>query len=403
MNQRKNLRERLEKGLGSHQVQILQGCLGVGKTFFLTAWAKDFIASHPEWNLHFFAIKEEDEKTAKSIYALAAKEERSGKPGLYLIDNIEKLSNFPAFINAMNSLPNVSCVATSDVDIRIRKKAERTLFADRCAFLDFAPLSYQDYLELVGSKADPKKDVSLYLASGGIPSVLLSDNPKEAALELRKKILLFVQAAFHLNDFTLLRQLFDSYCRFGGFPKNQFARELSKDELEFSYNTLLKYTRALSACFAISELPRINADNFTRLNNAPAYLPLDSCFDPSALSFDLRLIDTAEIALYNRLIADGCTVGVSIVNRQPFKDGKYRYEQIENGFLVSKGARIWFLAFSWDDGTAGKKAMKELRNSFPKIIVVLPEIPNQLTSEGFFLVSLSSFLHEGLEVIKGII
>jgi predicted AAA+ superfamily ATPase len=403
MNQRKALSERLEKGLGSHQVQILQGCLGVGKTFFLTAWGKDFARSHPEWNLRFFTIKENDEKAAESIFEAAISEEQLGKPTLYLIDNIDKIRNFSAFVNSMNSLPNVSCVATADVDIRISKKAERTLFADRCVFFNFVPLSYVDCLELIDPKAKQKKTVVSYLFTGGIPSVILSANPKKSAQDFRKRILLFVQRTFRLDDPVLLAHLFDSFCRFAGFPKNEFGRELSKDELKFSHNTLLKYTRALSACFAISELPRINADNFTRLNNAPAYLPLDSCFDPSALSYDLRLIDAAEIALYNRLIADGCILGVSIVNRQPYKDGRYRFEQIENGFLVSRDSRIWFVAFSWDDGASGKKAMKELRNSFPKIIVVLPDIPNQLTNEGFFLVSLSSFLQNGLEVIKGII
>lgn len=403
MNQRRRLCERLENDLGSHRVQILQGCLGVGKTFFLQAWGKAFVGAHPTCNLRSFVVDEPAGVDGKFIFESAKKDDQAGTPVLYLVDNIERLNNFSVFINSINSLANISCVSTSDVDIRVSKSVERTLFADRCAFLDFGPLSYEDYLGLVGLETNPKKTVSSYLSSGGIPSVLLSADPKEAVLALREKILLFVQTTFHLNDYVLLVRLFNSYCRFGGFPKNEFSRELRPDELELSYNTLLKYTRALSACFAISRLPRINADNFTPLAKAPAYLPLDSCFDPGGIPFGLRLIDEAEISLFNRLVADGYRVGVSIVNRQPFKEGKYSFEQIENGFLVSKDSHTWFVIFSWDDGTSGKKALKELRNSFPKIIVLLADIPNQLTSEGFFMVSLSSFLHDGLEVIKGII
>jgi hypothetical protein len=403
VEQRQSLSERVENGLGSHRVQIIQGCLGLGKTYFLHHWAEKFKASHPDWNIRFFALEEKNEAIERTIFEAAQRDNFSRKRVLYLIDNIERISHFSVFINSMNSLVNISCIATADLDIRVTKKTERTLFADRCVFLDFVPLSYDDYLTLIKSKGSQKNKVSDYLLAGGIPSVLLAADPKRATEDLRNKILLFVQSQFHLDDLSFLARLFDSFCRFGGFPKNQYARELSKDELKFSYNTLLKYTRALSACFAISELPRVNADNFTHLSTAPTHLPLDSCFHPSALSFDLRLIDAVEIALYNRLIVDGCTLSVSVVNRQKSIDGKRQFKQIENGFLVSKNSRVWFVIFSWDDGASGKEAMKELRNGFPKIIVVLPDVPSQMTSEGFYLVSLSTFLRNGLDVIKTMI
>jgi hypothetical protein len=399
VNQRASLKEILTKGLESHQVQIVQGCVGLGKTFFVNEWARSFVQDNPLWALNLLSIGTEPIK-AQDIYDQAIRADSSGKRTLLIVDNIDRVDHFSALINSLNSLPNISCVGTSDVNIRVTESQERTHFADRCIFLNFAPLSYNDYLSLLNRNDSQAKMVGDYLRDGGIPSVLLSDNRAAAILEVRRRILHFVSERFHLSDYALLAELFDSYCRFGGFPKNEFVIERPRSKNDHSYNTILKYTSALSACFAISELTRVNADYFIALHNSPTYMPLDSCFNPVGLPPQLHILNSATVAIYNRLIADGCAVSVSVVNRQPRENGDRVYRQIETGFLVSKNSRTWFVTFAFDDGTRGRKAMEVLRNGFPKIIVVLPEVPMQMTSEGFLLVSLSTFLKDGLSIVK---
>lgn len=397
------MRERLTAGLNAHHVQIIQGCIGIGKTFFVKAWSSELVNKDSSWSRHLYEVDGEGNETSRRIFEDAQKEDALGRKTLIVVDNIDRIDDFSTFVNSMNSLKNISCVGTSDVNIRVTKKAERTHFADRCIFLNFSPLSYLDCLSLLNVENDQSQKISNYLFAGGIPTILLSKNPRNAVADMRKKILFFVQKTFRLSNGALLANLFDSYCRFARFPANQLASEQDEEKNNHSHNTVQKYTKALSTCFAISELSRVNADYFTALRYAPVYLPLDSCFQPSDLSFNRRLENAIHIAIYNRLISDGCIVSVSVVNRQKPKNGKWVYEQIENGFLASKPGRIWFVVFAWDDGASGIEVMKELRNGFPKIIVVLPETACQTTSEGFYLIGLSLFLKEGTEAIKKVI
>jgi predicted AAA+ superfamily ATPase len=393
MNQREQVQKRLENGLETGKVQIVQGCIGLGKTFFVNAWAQSFAQNHPSWVLRQISVDEEHTKS-ETIFRLLPDKKSPLQRTLLIVDNIDRIDDFSTFVNSINSLSNISCVATSDVNIAMTKSLERTRFADRCTLLSFAPLSYLDYLDLLNGNGPRANSAMDYLRDGGIPSVLLSHDPETAIGEMRNSILSFVEKRFRLNNHVLLANLFDSYCRFGGF---------TKDKNVHSHNTIAKYTKALVSCFAISELVRVNADYFVALRHSPTYLPLDSCFQTACLSAKRPLLTSAKIAIYNRLISDGCVVSASEVNRQPYENGDRVYCRVETGFLVSKSGRTWFVTFSLDDGTLGRDALKELRYGFPKIIVVLPEVPEQVTKEGFYLVGLAAFLRDGLEIVKRMI
>ena len=315
----------------------------------------------------------------------------------------EKPIKIYSVLNGLLRLPNVDIYVTGS-NSKFLSKDVLTEFRGRGDEVHVLPFSFSEYLQ--GYDGDVYHAWADYIVYGGLPLVLgmktdeqkssyltnlfaetylkdiISRNKIEKTQELEDLINILASSTGSLTNPTRVLQTFESVLH-----------------SKISINTLINYFDYLKDAFIISEVNRYDVKGRKYIGSPNKYYFEDVGLRNARLNFrQIEETHLMENVIYNELRYRGFNVDVGIVEkRERGADGKQKRVQYEIDFVATQGSKKYYIqsAFSLLSQEKSEQEKKSLRNvddSFKKIIIVKDVIKPNRDDDGIVTIGLFDFL-----------
>lgn len=330
-------------------------------------------------------------------------------PYYLLLDEIQNLDDFVRTLNAFLRHDNYDIYVTGS-NSRFLSSEVDTEFGGRGDRIHLLPLTFLEFLS--GTNYDPTTGFKIYERYGGIPLVELQRNDTEKAK----------QASSILNE-TYIKDVKDRHPNVNVNNLNDTLNVIasmistlinpSKIEKTFKgvYNIDLtndaigNYISWFEEAYLLNKVLRYDVKGRHYIGTPYKIYFEDVGIRNAALNFrDVDETDLIENIVYNELRYRGFNVDVGLVptkkkTDRKDKNGKWIYENrdTECDFVANKGDKTYYVqvALSIDNEKKKDQEYESLRNipdSFKKVVVVKNEGLHYRTKEGFLRISLLDFL-----------
>lgn len=343
----------------------------------------------------------------KFILYVADKAKGSGTHYL-LLDEIQILNRFANVLNSFLT-PNYDVYVTGS-NSRFLSKEVDTEFGGRGDRVHLLPLAFAEFLS--GVDMDKRDALDEYIRYGGIPLVE-SGYDDESKQNMARSILreTYIKDILDRHPQSNPQHLWETLHVISSMistPINPTKIERtfkSEYHLEIANDTIANHIKWLEESYLLSIAERYDVKG-RRYIGSPYKIYFEDVGIRNAVS-DFREVDETDIIeniVYNELRYRGFLVDVGIVylnepTGKADKAGKAIYKETgtEVDFIARKGGKTYYVqvASRIDDEKKKAQVYRPLRNipdSFKKIIVVKEEGRHYYTTEGFLRIGLLDFL-----------
>ena len=326
-----------------------------------------------------------------------------------LLDEIQNLDDFVRVLNGFLNHNNFDVYVTGS-NSRFLSSEVDTEFGGRGDRIHLLPLTFNEYLTGVDTyKRDALDD---YIRYGGIPLVQLQDNDSDKAK----------QAISILNE-TYIKDVKDRHPNINVNSLNDTLKVIasmisspinpSKIEktfksvynIDFTNDTIGTYISWFEEAYLLNKAIRYDVKGRRYIGTPYKIYFEDVGIRNAALNFrNIDETDIIENIVYNELRYRGFNVDVGIVTvkkktDRKDKNGKWIYIDVDTecDFVANKGNKTYYVQVALAINTPEKKeqeyeSIRNIPDSFKKVIVVKDEGLHYYTNEGFLRISLLDFL-----------
>lgn len=265
------------------------------------------------------------------------------------------------------------------------------------------PLSFKEFYEYRNIDFNEAyKEYSLY---GGMPLVLKYNTNEEKSNYLKNlfidvylKDIIKRNRLLNVNEFNNVIDIIAS--SIGTYTNSVKLEKTFKSEMNINYSHTLieKHIEYLVDSFLISVATRYDIKGKKYLKANYKYYFFDLGLRNAKLSFrQFKPIHIMENIIYNELIIRGYNVDVGIVEKNEKNEGKYVRKQLEVDFVVNKNDERIYIQSVYSLSSLEKikqeiKSLKNIKDSFRKVIIVNDNIKSYRNSDGIQILSLKEFL-----------
>lgn len=418
----------------NHSIKVITGVRRSGKSYLLNTIFKNYLLEHgvKEKHIILFAFDsvedtmlldrylpneptrikiKRDEKIneKKFINYIKDKTKKMNTKYYLILDEIQNLNHFVQVLNSLKNHDNYDIYVTgsnsrflsSDIDTEFRGRAIR---------IHLLPLTFNEYMS--GVKSDLRAALDEYIRYGGIPLVQLSKNDEDKNSE-----------AISIYKETYLKDVIDRHPQVDESNIDETLKVIasmtsslinptkientfkSNYHLKLSNNVINNYIKWFQEAYLLNVVNRYDVKGRRYIGSPYKIYFEDIGIRNAILNFrEVDETDLIENIVYNELRYRGYNVYVGDVvikektNRLD-KNGKSIYvdKNIEVDFVANKGGKTIYVqvAFRIDSDNKKEQEYKPLRNipdSFKKVIIVKEEGKPYYTNEGFYRISLLDFL-----------
>lgn len=403
---------------GNGLIKIITGVRRCGKSYLLnTIFYRHLIENEvPEDHIIRFAfdsasdlemigedlidIKKENRKVNPNKFMEYIKSKTSGE-GIYylLLDEVQLLDCFESVLNGYLRKDNMDIFVTGS-NAKFLSKDIITEFSGRGDEIHMFPLSYSEFMSVCSK--DKYEGLAEYMVYGGIPLVVLKNNEQEKASTLKNlfdEIYISDIAKRHnLKNKGVLEELLNVLSSSIGSLTS--AEKLAKTfDTNVSGNRIRNYLDYLEDSFLIESATRYDIKGKAYIEAPKKYYFSDLGLRNSRINFrQFEETHAMENVIYNELVHRGYSVDVGIVEiSEKNKNGNYVKKQTEIDFVCNMGSKRYYIqsAFTLSNDEKIKQEMRPLRNvndSFKKIIVTKDIVPPHYNDEGIKIVNIYDFL-----------
>ena len=305
-------------------------------------------------------------------------------------------------LNELLRLPNVDVYVTGS-NSKMLSSDIATNFRDRGDEVRLHPLSFGEYLSVAGCEKAEAWD--RYLLWGGMPGIVAKrsdESRKEYLRQLFDKVYFKDIIERHrLRVDGILGDLTDILSSDIGSLTNakKIADTISAvQSVKTSQPTISKYLGYLEESFLFSKVRRFDVKGRRYLSSPSKYYAEDLGLRNVRLNMrqgeEPHLMENA---IYNELVARGCSVDVGVVDYVVRENGTQAHRQSEIDFVVNVGTRKIYVqsAFAIPDEAKRKQETASFMRSgdfFRKIVVVSGFKPPQHDENGIVYVGVIPFL-----------
>lgn len=426
----KRLIEKQNNGL----VKIITGIRRSGKSFLLNNIFYTYLVNEKHINpnniIKFAFDNEEDilkldkydknRKTLKKIGRqvlidsqkfLTFVHEQSKDNGYYylLLDAIQNLENFVRVLNSFIYKGNFDIYVTGSNSNLLSSEVD-TEFGGRGDRIHLLPLSFLEYLSNVD--LDKRDALDQYIRYGGIPLVQLQINDDEKTQQA-----ISIVKETYLKDLKLKHQrlnqnrLDETLSVIASMISTQINPTKIENTFKSVYHinitndTIADYINWFEEAYLINKVHRYDVKGRKYIGSPYKIYFEDIGIRNAILNFrEVDETDLIENIVYNELRYRGFAVDVGVVkikvktnsfdkNNKPI----YVEKDIEVDFVARRGPKTYYIQVALQIDTPEKKdqeylAIKNIPESFKKIIIVKNEGKFYYTKEGFLRISLLDFL-----------
>ncbi|MDY2888306.1 MAG: ATP-binding protein [Candidatus Caccosoma sp.] len=412
----------LINGEDNHLVKLITGIKGCGKSYLLNVIFYNYLINvkkiNPNNIIQFAFDSIEDiakldkylpeqktsfdsngQKLINNRRLLLYIQEKTKNPGYYyfLFDEIQNLDEFVRVLNGFLRHENYDIYVTGSNSKFLSSQVD-TEFAGRADRIHLLPLSFLEYLSGVDTY---KRDaLDEYIKYGGLPLVQLQKdehNKAKQALSILNEIYIKDVKDRHPNiDTNNLNDTLHVIASMISTPINPTKIERTFQSVynkKFTNDTISNYITWFEEEYLLNKAFRYDVKGRKYIGTPYKVSFEDIGIRNATLNFrDIDETDIIENIIYNELRYRGFNVDVGVVkiNTKVNKDGKIQYvvKATEVDFVANNGEKKYYVQVALRIDTEEKKnqeyeSIRNIPDSFKKIIVVKEEGKHYYTNEGF--------------------
>lgn len=389
-------------------IKIITGLRRCGKSYLLFRIFVDYLKSMGVSSDHIIKVDLEDirnrdlrdpMKLVNHIDNLIKDEQQY----YILMDEVQNVVDFPDVLNSYLKIDNVDVYVTGS-NSKFLSSDIATEFRGRGDEIKMFPLSFSEYYSAVGGdKSDAWKD---YFTYGGLPHVLQLETHSKKATYLKNLYETVYRKDLEERERITKTREFDELVKtiassIGSLcnPTKLSNTFKSRENSDLSPQTIRNYLGYLENAFIIEKAERYDVKGKKYINSLSKYYMTDTGIRNALLDFrQQEETHLMENIIYNELLIRGFSVDVGVVEfkSKNEKNEWYRH-QFEVDFVANLGHRRYYIqsALSIPDKDKLLQESNSLRNiddSFRKIIIVKENINPWYTDEGILVLGLFDFL-----------
>lgn len=386
--------DRIMPYVGSGMIKVLTGQRRVGKSYILRAVEQELRGRQPDAN--FIHIDLEDFAFAHVTTPQALHDEIVGRiaepnrQNYIFIDEVQEVEGFEKVIRSLNLNPLNDIYVTGSNSSMLSSEIGSRL-AGRSIEFRIHPLSYSEFLDF-HRLSDSDESLDLYLRYGGMPylrNLPLRETWTEYLANVTDSIVyrdVVTRHQLRNNDFLqrLILYLADNIGQL--FTAKRIADYLKSQHVSSTVTSVQTYVDYVCEAYVIDKVKRWNIKGRRLFEIGEKYYFEDLGIRNAVVGYrPMDIGGLMENAVYNRLVTDGYTVMVGVLERGGEIDfvaergGEYRYIQV----AVEVG----------NEDTARREFgnLETVPDNYDKLLVTLRDAaPN--THRGIRMLSLRQFL-----------
>lgn len=327
----------------------------------------------------------------------------------FLLDEIQNLDDFVRILNGLLKHENYDVYVTgsnskflsSEVDTELGGRGDR---------IHLLPLTFSEFL--TGIDYDINSALMLYERYGGIPLVQLQKNDtekvKQALSILNETYIKDVKDRHPKVNVNNLNETLNAIASMISTPINpsKIQRTFkSVYHIELTNDTIANYILWFEEAYLLKKALRYDVKGRHYIGTPYKIYFEDIGIRNAALNFrDVDETDIIENIVYNELRYRGFNIDVGVVTIKKKTDRKdkngnwiYVDTDTECDFVANKGDNTYYVQVALTIDNQNKKdqeyeSLRNIPNSFKKVIIVKNEGIHYRTNEGFLRISLLDFL-----------
>lgn len=327
----------------------------------------------------------------------------------FLLDEIQNLENFVRVLNSFLKHENYDIYVTGS-NSRFLSSEVDTEFGGRGDRIHLLPLTFREYL--TGINLDRANALNQYIRYGGIPLVQLQNKDTEKA----KQALSILNETYindvkdrhqniNINNLTETLRVISSMISTPINPTKIENTFKSVYHIDMGNDNISNYITWFSEAFLLNKTFRYDVKGRKYIGTPYKIYFEDVGIRNAALNFrEVDETDIIENIVYNELRYRGFNVDVGVVKIKAKTDRKdkngnwiYADKDTECDFVARKGDKIFYVQVALEIATKEKKeqeyeSIRNIPNSFKKVIIVKNDGLHYHTEEGFLRINLLDFL-----------
>jgi len=328
---------------------------------------------------------------------------QDGQVTYVILDEVQLVKDFVEVMLSLMHIPDVE-VYVSGSNSKFLSSDVVTEFRGRGQEIRVRPLSVQEFVN--GTGKDFNRGLEEYFVYGGLPQVALLETEEDKANFLTEMYevtyLKDVIERNHLRNAEGIRDLvrvLASGIGASSNPKRISNTFKSAAHVKISDQTIKDYLEHLKDAFLIDEAFRYDVKGRKYIGTETKYYFEDMGLRNAVLNF--RQIEEPHImenVIYNELRGRGYLVDVGIVEGwKRDADGKTIRNKLEVDFVVNKGSQRYYIQSAYSLPSTEKveqeeRSLRNIHDSFKKIIVVKEDILLRRNNDGITTIGLKDFL-----------
>lgn len=320
-----------------------------------------------------------------------------------LLDEVQMVDNFVGALNSLLHIDNVDVYVTGS-NSKFLSSDIATEFRGRGDEIRIYPLSFSEFLsEYNGDKNDAWRD---YITYGGLPLILSLESSQQKSNYLHNlyqtvylKDLIDRNGIKKSVEFDALTKVMASSIGSPCNPNKLSNTFKSVSNTDLSSITIDNYLGFLQDAFLLEKASRYDIKGKKYIGTLSKYYFVDMGLRNCLLGFrQIEETHLMENVIYNELRSRGYLVDVGVVETRTRTEnqGMLR-KQLEIDFVVNNGSKRYYIqsALSLPNEEKIEQEMASLKNvsdSFQKIIIVKDNIVPHHNESGFLFINLYDFL-----------
>lgn len=414
---RDNYLKRLIEHMGNGMIKVLTGLRRAGKSYLLNNIFKKYLIENITDQSHVIYLaldSKENEKYSDSnvLYEFLNSKIKNDKQKYFiLLDEIQFVNDFVPVLNGLAYKNNVEIYVTGSNSNMLSSDIS-TEFRGRGDVIHLFPLTYKEYFEAVGGDRDDV--LNDYMIYGGLPYILNCKTEEDKAEYLKRlydeTYLVDIKERNQIKNEQLLNDIMDVLSSQAGSLINpnrlvniindKYKKETKNfSDIKVNKITVDNYLKYIEDAFLINKTKRYDIKSNNYINSPYKYYFEDIGLRNARINF--RQLDDGYIMeniIYNELLARRLNVDIGIVDTYGSdSNGTTVRKSYEVDFVVNKGAKRYYIqsSFHLNDEKKTlqeKKSLKNIDDSFKKIIIVRDNINVRIDNDGIITMGLFYFL-----------
>jgi predicted AAA+ superfamily ATPase len=411
--QRTNYLQKLINRMDNGEVKIITGSRRSGKSWLLSHIFYDYLLSQGVDKNHIIHISfdVDDEVVPGNLLEVSALKSYlydrilDDKHYYIMLDEIQEVEGFERLINGLNTHENIDIYITGS-NSKFLSSDIRTIFRGRGDEIHVYPLSFSEFCE--GRTESISELWKEYYTYGGLPALRNHRTAEQKFNYLQrlwqKTYLADVIDRHGIKNIPALEALTDVLCSSVGSLTNPMRLSntiLSVMHVNASSETIAKYIQHLENSFLFEGVSRYNIKGKRYFESIKKYYSVDIGLRNARLNFrQQELPHIMENVIYNHLRIFGYLVDVGVIEKREMRNGQQQQSQYEVDFIATNGFQKLYIqsAYRLDTDDKKEQELKSLRNiddSFRKIVIVGDDIATYTDEEGITYMGLFQFLLHG--------